>query len=479
MNRLKLDRWLSIQSSMNTLSILRAAVVAVSALSSVLHAADDRIENVVQRHLEPVIEAGLIPGAVVGVYVDGVESYYSVGFLDFENGVKPCFGTLYEIGSISKVFTGVLFADAVRRGEVSKDTLVDDLLPGGVDAKDYKGTEVRLWHLTSHTSGWPTGPANLRSVDGEDPFADYTLKKLYKYISAASPMTVPGEEFQYSNLAVGLLGTLIAQNADSEYEELVTERIFEPLGIEDILISLDDEDLLRLAPATSGGRMTKHWSTMGPLDGAGVWVASVPAMLGFAVANIEGGDGDVFESLEMAREPLADNAWGGRVGFGWMLAGDKTTWWHNGMTGGYSSYMAVNPTLEIAVVVLSNGASGYTTPAGAKIFQELAGMDVEPVEIAKQGVDEDYAQRLVGEYKGTAFTIWITQKRGKVFARLDDQPVLALLPMDDEKRFRYEVVDAVLEFEIGDEGVGGGGGEATKVTLFQNGMEMPCDRVED
>ena len=457
---------------MNTLSIIGAAVVAVLACPSMLIAADDRIEEVVQRHLEPVVEAGLIPGAVVGVYVDGVASYYTVGALDFERDVSPSIDTLYEIGSISKVFTGVLFADAVRRGEVDKDTLVDDLLTEGVDAKDYKGTEVRLWHLTSHSSGWPTGPANLRPVDGEDPFADYTEKKLYKYISSASPMTVPGEKFEYSNLAVGLLGTLIAKNLDSEYETIVTERIFEPLGIEDIQISLDEDDRERYAPATSGGRMTKHWSTMGPLDPAGMWVASAPAMMEFAIANIEGGDGDVFESFKMAREPLGDNPWGGKVCFGWMLYPDDTTWWHNGMTGGFSSYMAVNPSLKFAVVLLTNGASGYTTPVGTKIFQELAGMDVEPVVIQKQRVDEAYAERLVGEYKGEAFTIYITQEGGKVFARLTGQSALSLLPMEDEKKFRYEIVDAVLEFEIGDEG------EASKVTLFQNGMEMPCERVE-
>jgi len=462
---------------MDTHSILGAAVVAVSVCSSISIAVDEQIEETVQRHLEPVVEAGLIPGAVVGVYVDGEASYYSVGFLDFENGVKPCFGTLYEIGSISKVFTGVLFADAVRRGEVSKDTLVDDLLPGGVDAKDYKGTEVRLWHLTTHTSGWPTGPANLRPVDGEDPFADYTLEKLYKYISAASPMTVPGEEFQYSNLAVGLLGTLIAQNVDSEYERLVVERIFGPLGIEDIQITLDDDELARLAPATSGGRMVKHWSTMGPLDGAGMWVASVPAMLEFAVANFEDGDGDVFESLEMAREPLADNAWGGKVGFGWMLAGDKTTWWHNGMTGGYSSYMAVNPTLEIAVVVLSNGASGYTTPAGTKIFQELAGMDVEPVKIkVAEKIDEDYAARLVGNYKSSILEMTITTKNGKLFAMVKGQSAFLVVPVEGEiggDRFRYQAVDAELGFDVPVEG------EATSVTLYQNGVEYVCERVGD
>ncbi len=461
---------------MNTRTILGAAVgvVVVSACSLVAIAADDRADEIVQKHLGPVIEAGLIPGAVVGVYTDGEASYYTMGALDFEREISPAVDTLYEIGSISKVFTGVLFADAVRRGEVSKDTLVDELLPEGVDAKDFEGTEVRLWHLTSHTSGWPTAPANLRPVDGEDPFADYTLEKLYKYISAASPMTVPGEKFEYSNLAVGLLGTLVAKNADSEYEALVVERIFKPLGIEDVQITLDDEDLLRLAPATSGGRMVKRWSTMGPLDGAGMWVASAPAMLEFAVANIEGGDGDVFESLAMAREPLVENPWGGKVGFGWMLALDGATWWHNGMTGGYSSYMAVNPKLKVAVVVLTNGASGYTTPAGEKMIQELVGMGVEPVVIPKQRVDEEYAQRLVGEYKGDLFTIWITQESGKVFARLTDQAALSLLPMDDEKRFRYAVVDAVIGFEIGDEG-----GEATKVTLFQNGVEFVCERVED
>lgn len=459
---------------MNTLSILGAVVVVVSACSSALIAGDDRIEVIVQRHLEPVVEAGLIPGAVVGVYVDGVESYYSVGFLDFENGVKPCFGTLYEIGSISKVFTGVLFADAVRRGEVTKDTLVDELLPKGVDAKDFKGTEVALWHLTTHHSGWPTAPANLRPVDGEDPFADYTEKKLYRYISAASPKREPGTEFEYSNLAVGLLGTLVSQNAGGEYEALVTERIFEPLGIEDIHITLDAEDRSRLALATSGGRTTKHWTTMGPLDPAGMWVASAPAMLKYAIANIEGGEGDVYESLELAREPLADNAWGGKVCFGWMIAGDGETWWHNGMTGGYSSYMAVNPEREIAVVVLSNGVTGYTTPAGTKIFQELAGMDVEPVEIkVTEKIDEDYAERLVGNYKSPILEMIITTANGKLFAMVKGQPAFLVVPVEGAHRFRYEAVDAELGFDVPEKG------EAGSVTLYQNGAEYECIRIEE
>ena len=183
----------------------------------------------------------------------------------------------------------------------------------------------------------------------------------------------------------------------------------------------------------------------------------------------------MFESLELTPEPLVDNSWVGKVCFGWMLAGDGTTYWHNGMTGGYSSYMAVNPTLEIAVVVLTNGGSGYTSPAGTNIFEELAGIDVEPVMIkVTEKIDEAYAERLVGSYKSPLLELEITTKNGKLFAMVKGQSAFLVVPVEGElggDRFRYEAIDAELGFDVPEEG------EATSVTLYQNGLEFECERV--
>lgn len=459
---------------MNTSTRTALGAVILTSISSgtAVFAQENPVQDAVHKHVEPLIEAGLIPGAVVAVRTKGIDSYYTLGTLDYDGDETPSFDTLYEIGSISKVMTGVLFADAIRRGEVTKETFVDDLLPDGEDAKDFKGTEVQLWHLTTHTSGWPTAPANLRPADPENPFLGYTEQMMYDYISDASPMTEPGTKFEYSNLAVGLLGTLVSNNAGNGYEELVIERVFEPLGIEDFQIALDADELKRLAPATSSKRTTKHWGATGPMDPAGMWVSTAPAMLEFAVANLDGGEGAIYESLESSHETMADSGFG-KVGFGWMLAMDGSTYWHNGMTGGYSSYMAFNNQLDTAVVVLTNGATFATTSAGEKLFQQLVGMDVDPVNIeAADPIDAEYAEQLVGEYKCPYFVMEVTYEHGGLFAKITGQTALSFIMTDQEHRFRYEGVDAELEFDVPDEG------KASGVTLFQNGQEIESKRIK-
>ncbi len=451
------------------------AVILASIPTTAVFAQENPVQDAVNKHVEPLIEAGLIPGAVVAVRSKGIDSYYTLGTLDYDGDETPSFDTLYEIGSISKVMTGVLFADAIRRGEVTKETLVDDLLPEGEDAKDFKGTEVQLWHLTTHTSGWPTAPANLRPSDPENPFLGYTEQMMYDYISNVSPMTEPGTKFEYSNLAVGLLGTLVSNNANdgvgSSYEDLVIERVFEPLGIEEFWITLGDDELERLAPATSSKRSTKHWGATGPMDPAGMWVSSAPAMLEFAAANLDGGEGEIYESLEASHETMADSGFG-KVAFGWMLAQDGSTYWHNGMTGGYSSYMAFNDQIDTAVVVLTNGATFATTAAGEKLFQQLGGIDVDPISLeAADPIDPEYAAQLVGEYKSPYFVMEITYERGGLFAKITGQTALSIVKTDEEHRFRYEAVDAELGFEVSDDG------KAESVTLYQNGQEIKSKRV--
>ncbi len=453
-----------------------AIVVSALALASfsVLAVEPDDAE-IVARQVAPAIEAELIPGAVIGIYHDGEASFYPVGALNYDRDQSPTIDTLYEIGSISKVLTGVLLADAIRRGEVERETLVNDLLPDGFKARSKDSQEVELWHLTTHTSGWMSAPINLRPVDGEKPFSGYTKAMMFDAIKIMPLVTTPGATMAYSNFGVGVLGTLIANNADSvnkgDYESLVIERIIEPLGIENFAIELDEDQQELLAPATAGGRQTKSWGKTGAIDPAGMWVTNAPGLLKFAMANLEDGDDDIHKSLAMSREPLFTLEGMGQICFGWFIAGDGSTYWHNGMTGGYSSYMAVNRDLDIAVVVLANGAALETTAVGEKIFQSIAGMNPDPIKIeAGDKLDKDYTDQLVGVYKSTVgFDMTISAARGRLFAQLTGQQALRLVPVS-ENRFRFKQVDAELLFDVPEEG------QATSVTLFQHGMEIKCER---
>jgi hypothetical protein len=177
----------------------------------------------------------------------------------------------------------------------------------------------------------------------------------------------------------------------------------------------------------------------------------------------------------MSREKLFDVAGFGSVCSGWMLAMDGSTYWHNGMTGGYSSYIGINREHDMAVVMLTNGATIQTTVIGEKLMQSVFGLDPDPIEpVTAQRLDQAYCDRLVGVYASEmGFEMTITSERGRVFARVTGQQSLDLAPVaDKEHRFRYTLVDAELQFDLPE------AGSADAVTLYQNGMEIRCERKE-
>jgi len=167
---------------------------------------------------------------------------------------------------------------------------------------------------------------------------------------------------------------------------------------------------------------------------------------------------------------------GQQVCFGWFIARDGQSHWHNGMTGGYSSYMGVNKDLGIAVVVLTNGATFATTVAGEKLFQELAGMHPDPMDLSPpEPINPQMQRRLAGRYHSSVgFDIETRVEHGMLFARVTNQTFNRLHPVEGEGRFRYDAIDAELGFEFSDNL-----GPATAVTLYQGGREMKCVRVEE
>tara|TARA_R110002073_G_scaffold118918_1_gene258263 strand:- start:100548 stop:101939 length:1392 start_codon:yes stop_codon:yes gene_type:complete len=461
-------------------SIFANAIVALSfpAICASSLFAEPDYSDIVAKHVTPAIEAGMIPGAVIGIYKDGEVSFYPIGTLNYDQDQAPTTETLYEIGSISKVVTGVFFADAVRRGEVTLDTLVDDLLPDGYKVQTKEGEDLKLWHLTTHTSGWGTAPANISPTDGERPLLGYSKEMMFDAINTMPLKQAPGEAFEYSNFAVGLLGTLIADNAEGEYESLVINRIIEPLGIENFIIDLTEDQQQHLAPATVSGQNTKAWGKSGSMDPCGMWVTNAPGLLKFAMASIYPKDGthagDVYQSVENSRETLYDIESGGNLCSGWFKSPDGSTFWHNGMTGGYSSYMAVNPKHDGAVVLLSNGAAIETTIIGEKIIQELFGIVSDPISTApKVAVDDEELDKLIGVYNSATygFDMTISEAQGNLLVQLTGQQPLALAALS-EIRFKIKIVDAEIEFDVPEEG------NATSVTLFQNGMEIKCERKD-
>src|SRR3954462_12153798 len=192
------------------------------------------------RFVQPLVDGEWCQSIVVVlVDRDGKRVVYGYGRTSPNaNGSAPDGKTIYEIGSATKAFTGVLLADMVQRGQVSLDDPVQKLLPAEVKLPQKGEHPMTLLDLATHRSGLPRLPENLTPKDPGNPYADYTEKQLYAFLQKWEPARAPGDSYEYSNLGMGLLGHLLARKAGKSYEALLTERVLKPAAMNDTSITL-------------------------------------------------------------------------------------------------------------------------------------------------------------------------------------------------------------------------------------------------
>jgi serine-type D-Ala-D-Ala carboxypeptidase/endopeptidase len=289
-----------------------------------------------------------------------------------------------EIGSITKVFTSLLLAIAVERGEVGLDDPVVEHLPRGTRVPMRGGRPITLVHLATHTSGLPRLPPGfllsaLRHRD--DPYALLSAEDVLAALGKARPRASAGERFRYSNFGVGLLGIALCHAAATGYETLVRERIATPLGLADTVITLSEDQRSRLAAGTKWrGGPAGLWTIPG-LTGAGALRSTGVDLLTFIRAQM-GTLPDVPPELAAAiRSSQRDRAGGGRlapgmrVALGWLLVGvgrqKVPIVMHNGGTGGYRSFAGWVPAGGHGIIALSANVRSVDRIA-TKLMLDLA-----------------------------------------------------------------------------------------------------------
>ncbi len=239
--------------------------------------------------IDEVATAGLgkNSGIVVGVLLAGERRVAGYGVLDA--GLKPPDEqTVFEIGSVTKVFTTLLLADMVLRGEIALDDPVQKHLPPTVRMPSWPGQEITLLHLATHTSSLPRLPDNLWDTtrDQANPYANYQMSDLYEFLTTYKLKRPIGSREEYSNLGMGLLGQVLELVAGKSYEELVRQRILQPLGMTDTSITLNADQQGRLAPGhTLDGKVTANWD-FPTLPGCGALRSTVNDMLAFIAASM-------------------------------------------------------------------------------------------------------------------------------------------------------------------------------------------------
>jgi CubicO group peptidase (beta-lactamase class C family) len=450
-----------------SMSIIVALAVAGDDACRADHSAE------VDRLVLPLVENDAIVGCVVGIIDGDQREVHGYGEIVRGGGQAPNGDTVYEIGSITKAYTGTLLADMVERGLVKLDDPISTLLPEGTTAPAFAADQpLTLLHLATHTSGLPRLPDNMPRKDPTNPYADYTPELMYSFLSAHKLRRAPGE-YEYSNYGAGLLGALLARRANISYEQLVIDRIAAPLEMNDTRITLTPDEAGRLSPPYNRALdADKNWD-LNAVVGAGGLRSTVNDQLKFLAAALADDDRPLVQALHFAGEHRHGEPGEIGVGLGWHVARDGVTRWHNGQTGGYSSFVGYFQPRRVAVAVLCNTATDLTTTLGEKILQSALGMEVESIALRKSViVDASTLESYVGVYElAPTFAITITLEDGQLMAQATGQDKFPVFP-ESATEFFYKVVDAQLSFAASADG------KIEKLILHQNGRDLPGTRVE-
>ncbi|HTD98980.1 MAG TPA: serine hydrolase domain-containing protein [Mucilaginibacter sp.] len=328
---------------------------------------DKKVDSVARTYIQKSNTVGLSIGIVKG----GITRTYNYGETAAGNNKLPDANNLFEIGSITKTFTATLLAYYVNEGKIKLTDPITKYLPDSV-AANKELQSVTLVTLSNHTSGLPRLPDNFEnhSSDPLNPYKDYGKQYLFEYLKGCKLISKPGETYAYSNLSVGLLGTILEKISGKTFEQMVEEIICTPLGMKSTTQHLSPALKQRMVTVyNEDGKATSLWD-FAALAPCGALRSTLNDMLIYAKANITNGNTKLEKAFELTHRITFDKD--AKLGLGWhiIMVNGVEYIFHNGGTYGSNSFLAFNPEKNIAVIVLSN--SGLSVDAvGTDILKKI------------------------------------------------------------------------------------------------------------
>ncbi|MDR2323110.1 MAG: beta-lactamase family protein [Microbacterium sp.] len=433
---------------------------------------EERIPALMARHRVPAVSLA------IGL---GDETFcYAAGVLHRGTGVAADTGSVFQIGSVTKVFTATLVMQLVEEGLLDLDAPVRQVLPRFRVADEEASAAITPRHLLTHSAGFE-GDVFVDTGDGDDALETYVG------ILAETPqLFAPGEMFSYNNAGFSTLGRIVEVLRGAPYERVLRERLLDPLGLRHAAVDASEAILHRAAVGhlvQDDGEVVP--TTVWAMERAGAAAGSRLAMsagdlLAFARLHLAGGaapdgspvlDRAAVEAMRTAQIRLPDIAQGAAWGLGWELfaRGGHTIPGHDGNTIGQSASLRVLPEQGLAVAALANGGDPHPVFAALvdAVLEEVAGIAAEPLP-SPTGPAPAHADRFVGRYRSsTALTtitrtaegrVWLDRVPHGVVADLGDLPYRTelvgwhgdvLLPVEAEGGVRQPVAF------LGDDGGGG------------------------
>ena len=380
--------------------------------------------------------------------------------------------SLFEIGSITKAFTGILLADMVLKGEVSLDDPAAKHSRPGAKLPTRAGKEITLRDLATHTSGLPRLPPGMKPANPADPYADFDSDKLYEALERTQLESDIGTRYLYSNFGYMWLSDIVSRVGGGTYEEVLRKRVLEPLGMDETAVVLDEEQRKRFIDGHDGaGKVVAHWENAAMLAGVGGLRSSIADMARFTEAVAGRRDTPLKASIELALKPDRAAA-GGMIGLAWHLrwaSNARTLAWHNGGTAGFRSMLAVDTAARRGAVVLVNAFSPFDD-LPMHLLDGTIDMHKKRVAIA---LDPALLLEYVGRYeRGTTLAIAFFMKDRKLMAQRTGQPAFEVFAESKDHLF-LRVVDARFEF------VRDKDGRVTAMNVRQGGATIQFPRVAD
>jgi serine-type D-Ala-D-Ala carboxypeptidase/endopeptidase len=412
-------------------------------------------------------------GLVVGLITPEGRRVISHGSLAQSDPRRLDGDTIFEIGSVGKVFTALLLADMVQRGEAALNDPVADYVPPGVAVPQRGERQITLLDLATHTSGLPRMPTNFVPRDPANPYADYSVEQLYGFLSNYQLTRDIGSDYAYSNVGYGLLGQLLARRVGTDYESLVKARISGPLSLTATAMTLPAPLLAK--------RATGHNETLQPvpnwddttLAGAGSLSSSVNDLLVFLSAELAGPTsrlGRDMSAMLATRRPTG--TLGLEIALGWHVTTEegrpteREFVWHNGGTGGFSSFIGFCPQTRAGIVVLANSEIGVDDIAFHLMDRRRPLEKPITVTAGSNAIDA-----YVGRYQLPSKSIATVSRQGsRLFIEAVGQARIELSASD--RRNVFTGADAQIRFDVDAQG------RASRFVLHRAGADVSATRIE-
>lgn len=336
--------------------------------------------------------------------------------------------TAFEIGSVTKTMTAALLADLIVKGEVKLDDPLAKLLPNGTVVPTFGGEAILLKHVVTHTSGLPALPSRMAIVNPANPYAQLTEQELLQSLAEARLASKPGTKFAYSNFAMMVLSYGLAKRAGKDFESLLREKLLAPLQMKDTYIATPSKGVSAAQAHMSNGRATSQWDVPVEMAGVGGVRSTLPDMIGYVKAQLRPQGDAIGRAIALTQKDVLAVP-GARMAMNWFLVpmGGRTVLSHGGGTGGFSSFVLVDPQAGRAVVVLADTALnelGVTYAIAAHLMDPTQPLG-EPRKVATPS--GALLDALVGRHRlETGLAIVLRRKGDALAIQADGQPEFAM-----------------------------------------------------